>query len=259
MQDTQMTQLTERTTDHEDPGRQADGFCPHCHLLIEKRVGDGWPQAADTLSPLPPACGSRPGPVPSRPRSPAHAAAPPACSRTTPSARSTARTCPTTPSAGPFARWPIRWAPVPSACSWSTTSSRRSTTRTFPASTRSSPHSAAGSGRAGPRRAARPARRRRRASEPCARLTSPSRRVDATRSRAPGSHPHRAGPVESRADGSLVHPRAVRVARAGGAVHRLLGRSDGGAGRLSQPRRAAVHVRPSCSPISCSAWRFPRW
>jgi hypothetical protein len=35
-----MTQLKERIpTDS-----QADGFCPHCHLLIEKRVGKAWPK-----------------------------------------------------------------------------------------------------------------------------------------------------------------------------------------------------------------------
>ena len=24
-------------------GAAADGYCPHCHLLIEKKVGEGWP------------------------------------------------------------------------------------------------------------------------------------------------------------------------------------------------------------------------
>jgi hypothetical protein len=35
-----MTQLKERTATAE----AADGYCPHCHLLIEKRVGLAWPK-----------------------------------------------------------------------------------------------------------------------------------------------------------------------------------------------------------------------
>ena len=35
-----MTEVKERT-----PAESiADGYCPHCHLLIEKRVGLGWPK-----------------------------------------------------------------------------------------------------------------------------------------------------------------------------------------------------------------------
>ncbi len=36
-----MTQLTEPPPTTKT---KADGFCPHCHLLIEKRVGNGWPK-----------------------------------------------------------------------------------------------------------------------------------------------------------------------------------------------------------------------
>jgi hypothetical protein len=35
-----MTQVEERTATPET----ADGYCPHCHLLIEKRVGEAWPK-----------------------------------------------------------------------------------------------------------------------------------------------------------------------------------------------------------------------
>ena len=43
-----MTQLKERTpaaeATHATTLVEADGFCPHCHLLIEKRVGEAWPK-----------------------------------------------------------------------------------------------------------------------------------------------------------------------------------------------------------------------
>ena len=26
------------------PRAEADGYCPHCHLLIEKKVGEAWPE-----------------------------------------------------------------------------------------------------------------------------------------------------------------------------------------------------------------------
>ena len=35
-----MTQVKERAATPET----ADGYCPHCHLLIEKRVGEPWPK-----------------------------------------------------------------------------------------------------------------------------------------------------------------------------------------------------------------------
>jgi hypothetical protein len=32
------------STTNKKRGTAADGYCPHCHLLIEKKVGEDWPE-----------------------------------------------------------------------------------------------------------------------------------------------------------------------------------------------------------------------
>ena len=86
----QMTQLKEWTpTDS-----RADGFCPHCHLLIGKEGGQGVAEAADALSALSAAGGGRVSAARAV-RGAGGARARLVSSRTRPSARSTARSCPT--------------------------------------------------------------------------------------------------------------------------------------------------------------------
>ena len=68
------------------PRRPEDGYCPHCHLLIERSVGGGLAEGAASLPALPAAGRRRPGAPRRRRPSPARAAAPPGSSRTRPSA-----------------------------------------------------------------------------------------------------------------------------------------------------------------------------